>query len=294
MTESHPDPITEGLSHTGQRIVQLFAAGAAAHEVRGQLQQWRSAAHDARQMQQARDAQALRDAEFNTARAVWAPAHDAEWLANADLYSTARAMSAGLAYADDHQPASAAVRKCEARLRELHPHAMGFYDRFREEGLSHREAIAKAAPYFDLDPRSRTADPPTTRPGLPVGSGVEWAESPYGPERGEWQEHRLSERARRVATAVQGRLSEGGRQPLSPEDLRTVLTATTNLPEHVIADAVPVPAPTGARQPADVAADDHPIGVSEAMAMTDAAGPVRAASGKPRSPYIDRERHLGR
>jgi hypothetical protein len=51
----------------------------------------------------------------------WAPAHDSRWLAQAGLLQAVRVWSAATAYADADPTAGSAARKCEERLRALHP-----------------------------------------------------------------------------------------------------------------------------------------------------------------------------
>jgi len=57
------------------------------------------------------------------ARLSWAPAHDPHWLAHADLLQTGRAWAGAAACADTDPAAASAMRKCEGRLRTLHPYA---------------------------------------------------------------------------------------------------------------------------------------------------------------------------
>ncbi|GII97540.1 hypothetical protein Ssi02_77710 [Sinosporangium siamense] len=53
--------------------------------------------------------------------------------------------------------------RCEGRLRGLHPHAMDHYDRSRQAGASHTEAMQHTLPFFARDPNVRTGYPPPPR-----------------------------------------------------------------------------------------------------------------------------------
>src|SRR5205823_897426 len=84
------------------------------------------------------------------------------------LIDTAQAWGAAMPYADRavpwYEPAAAtAQRKCEERLRDLHPHAMARYDRLRAEGMSPADAMRGAAPLFARP--ARVYDPPHTPRG---------------------------------------------------------------------------------------------------------------------------------
>jgi len=109
----------------------------------------------------ARDEQALnalRDQERaakQLARAGWAPAHDPRRLAQAGLLQAARVWSAATAYADADPTAAAAARKCEERLRALHPYAMASYDRLRSDGAEAFDAMRQALPLFARAPYAR-------------------------------------------------------------------------------------------------------------------------------------------
>ena len=122
-------------------------------------------------------------ADRDAARAGWAPALDPDWLRQADLFEAARAWGAAMPYADRsvpwYEPAAAtAMRKCEERLRDLHPHAMARYDRLRGDGMGPAEAMREAAPLFASPPRAHDA-PYTPRPVLDAGNdeNLTWAAS---------------------------------------------------------------------------------------------------------------------
>jgi hypothetical protein len=344
MTDNHPDLITEGFAQSGQRLVQVISLAAISRQ-----------AH-ARRRQRLSDARAAKDAAAEIritneiraaseqARSQWAPAHDHQWLRQADLLQVARAWAAALPYAENSPAAAAAVRKCEQRLRELHPHAMAHYDRFRTSGMSPEDALRDAVPFFTRDPKVRTGHSSPDRQPLGAGTDTEWAATEHGPTRTEWEEHRQEQRGHQI---VHDRIQ---RDPeIRPDELRTALVNDTNLPEHLIAKITsPGDDPlaqgqelrgasaerkratvghatdnlatltkderttglteanraTGAadaanarsdqRTPAQVAADDFPLSIREAMQLTAQRPHEQTSPRKPRNPSPDRNRRNGR
>jgi hypothetical protein len=345
MTDNHSDPISEGFAQSGQRLVQVISLGAI----------WQQT--HARRKQRLQDAQAAKDAAlenrvanemkaaFEQARSQWAPAHDEQWLRQADLLQIARAWAAALPYAGESTAAAAAVRKCEERLRELHPHAMEHYDRFRSKGMSPEDALREAVPFFTRDPHVRTGHSSPERRRLDAGTGTEWTATDHGPTRQDWEEHQQEQRGHRIVHA-RVRLDP----EVQPHELRTALANDTNLPEHLIAkitspddDALArglelhgasaerqratalghttdniatrtvdermaglaeanratVAADTAnarsiARSPAQVAADDFPLSIREAMQLTAQRQHEQASPRRPRTPNPDRNRRNGR
>lgn len=125
----------------------------------------------------AADAQAQRAearaqrAALGEARSRWVRAHDRKWLRQANLPDVARAWGAAAPYADDNASAAFAVRNCEERLRDLHPHAMSHYDRLRRYRKNRLDAMTLAAPFFTRDPNVRTGELATQRRELHEGTG---------------------------------------------------------------------------------------------------------------------------
>jgi len=162
----HPDPLAESFGHSAQHVAQftsvVMAAGYAYTQYRARRAQ-RNAARDERTARELRDQQR---AAYQQARMAWAPAHDSRWLAQADLIQTARAWGAAAPYADDDPLSASAMRKCEDRLRAIHPYAMARYDRLRAQGAGPIEAMQEAAPLFTRVPHARTGDPSVARPAL--------------------------------------------------------------------------------------------------------------------------------
>src|ERR1022692_2623754 len=150
------DPLEEALSHGSQRVAQLASLVGAMAQVVIQ----RRALHDARTAvrHDERATQILGEQErllHHQARLTWSPAHDASWLGHADTDPLA----------------ASAMRKCEDRLRTLHPHAMARYDRLRTDGLSPLDAMREAARLFSRSPDIRVGDPVPSRPELTPRTG---------------------------------------------------------------------------------------------------------------------------
>ena len=124
--------------------------------------------------------QAQLRADREAIRAGWAPALDSQWLRQAGLFRVAQVWGMAMPYADPdapwHEPTAAtALRRCEDRLRDLHPYAMAFYDRLRTDGAGPAEAMGAAAPLFARYPRPYDASS-VPRPALDAGTGtgLEW------------------------------------------------------------------------------------------------------------------------
>ncbi|HET9973156.1 MAG TPA: hypothetical protein VFQ68_33335 [Streptosporangiaceae bacterium] len=236
----YPEPFGEALSYSSQRVTQLTSLVAATGEVAVRL----TAARAARQA--ARDAQARRvlDEHERSARAQartrWAPAHDARWLAQADLLQAAGTWGAAAPWAGTDPEAASAMRRSEERIRTLHPFAMGRYDRLRSDGAAPLDAMREAAPLFGLHPHARPARS-RQRPGIEApaagtapgpwtaGSVARQLEPEPGPHRdAEHRGRQIAERRRAQAFYERG-------EELSPEELATALKQATTLPAEVIA-----------------------------------------------------------
>ncbi|MEV5831553.1 hypothetical protein AB0L25_38930 [Spirillospora sp. NPDC052242] len=286
-SQQHPDPITEGFIHSGQRLVQIITIAVAIQQGNERRKARLMAAQQARNAEAERIEREAGKAAFQEARTRWSPAHDSKWLRQARLQDVAQAWGAAVPYAADNAAAASAVRKCEERLRDLHPHAMSHYDRFREDGKDHLEAMREAAPFFTRDPNVRTGDPAPRRAELEEGTGARWAATVHGPDRREWDEARQERRARHIAD----RLQEG--LDLDPGQLRTTLEAMTNLSDEVITKAVPAPAMPGPASQARIAADGFPFTIQEALELSARQAHEAPAAGKARqAPDRNRRRNL--
>jgi len=240
----HPDPFGEGFSHSSQKAAQFISMAGAAYEIAARRKAIRAARDAARTEQQRRALQEQERAARADVRARWAPAHDARWLAQADLLQVGGVWGAAAPYADTDPEAASALRKAEGRLRVLHPYAMARYDRLRFEGADPLEAMREAVYLFAREPHARPGQPATTRPGIEAGtpgtgSWPDAAEAARagapqsGPRPDLYQD--AEQRGRRIAERLQARaLAERGSR-LSPDELATALDASTTLPAEVIA-----------------------------------------------------------
>jgi len=242
--ETHPDPFQDALGHGLQRAVQVASCAVTAAQVYLYQQRAQATAAAERDERTRRALAAQARAERDAARAGWAPALSPEWLDQADLYQAATAWGAAMPYADRsvpwYEPAAAtAMRKCEERLRDLHPHAMARYDRLREDGMAPADAMREAAPLFARPPRSHTAFY-TPRPELRAGTGNKpaWAATAPAPIPGELSGLALTQaqerRGLQIITALQARARAEHRAPLGEAEQRTVLETITNLPADII------------------------------------------------------------
>ena len=238
----YADPFGEALSYSAQRAAQLISLAVAAAQVaahRKALSEARKAARD----EQAR--RALREEEraiSAQARAGWAPAHDPQWLAQADLLKAARAWSAAAAYADADPVAGSAMRKSEERLRTIHPYAMARYDRLRAEGASPLDAMREAAPLFTREPHARPGQPgtklqlgaATVGPDADRTAGIT-DDSLRPPTPGQNPDREAEHRGQQIVWRLHARAHAERGAELDPAELATALEATTTLPAKVIA-----------------------------------------------------------
>jgi hypothetical protein len=206
----------------------------------------RRALHDARQAAR-NDGHAIRILNeqerliHRQARLSWAPAHDPQWLAQADLLQAGRAWASAASYADTDPAAASAMRKCEDRLRALHPYAMARYDRLRGDGMSPLDAMRETAPLFGRSPDVRVGDPAPARPALGASNGQDASvpadhapASQTEPDPDPDIDERAQQRGRQIIERLQSGARAAGRPELGPDELAMVLEAVTNLPEDVI------------------------------------------------------------
>jgi hypothetical protein len=242
-SEVYPDVLGDALSFSSQRLAQLgslVTAGATVAVRRKTQQDAAEAARSERELSSLRDRER---AAWQLARAGWAPAHDSRWLAQADLLEAARTWSAAAGYADADPAAASAVRKCEERLRVLHPYAMAWYDRLRSDGAGAFDAMREAVPLFGRAAHARPGDPGAERRSLAAPADLDVAaldgEADDGGLRqggpGSGLDQRAEQRGRQIVRQLQARaLAERGKA-LSLDELATTLGAMTTLPGHVIA-----------------------------------------------------------
>jgi hypothetical protein len=235
----YPEPFGEAASYSSQRATQLVSLVAAAAEVRMRL----NAARVARQATQDRQAQRQLDEQERAARANaragWAPAHDARWLAQADVPQAFRTWGAAVPWADTDPVAASAMRKSEERLRTLHPFAMARYDRLCVEGAGPLDAMREAVRLFRYHPNAR---PGGHRPVRGIEAPADVTPEPEVtdgtlpgpvPEPDPYQD--AAHRGRRIAERLQAQaLYERGAE-LTPDELAVALEQTASLPPEVIA-----------------------------------------------------------
>jgi hypothetical protein len=242
-SDVYPDLFGDALSHSSQRLAQLASLVTAAATVEARRKTQRNAAKTIRGERALRELQDQERAAYQLARAGWAPARDPRFLDQADLLQAARAWSAAAAYADADPEAADAVRKCEQRLRVLHPYAMAWYDRLRGEGAAPLDAMRESLPLFAHARHARPGDPVAERRGLaaPDSPGTAaWDSSADDPgvaraaaDSGAIRQ--AEQRGQQIVQELQARaLAERG-YALSPDELVTTLGATTSLPADVIA-----------------------------------------------------------
>lgn len=238
----HPEPFGEALSYSSQRAAQMASLVAAATEVALRRRALRTARQAARDDQQRRWLHDQENAARTQLRAQWAPAFDTRWLAQADLLQAGRTWGAAAPYADTDPEAAAALHRAEERLRTLHPYAMTYYDRLRNQGADPLDAMREAVHLFAREPHARPGQPAAARPqveaGLPAdspapGSGTAPGR-PGSPASGQDPYQETERRGRQIIERLQARtLHEHGTE-LSPGELATALEASTSLPYEVI------------------------------------------------------------
>jgi hypothetical protein len=165
----HPEPFGEAMSYSSQRAAQMVSLAAAAAEVALRRRALRAARQATRNEQELRRLQAQEGAFRAHARAGWAPALDARWLAQADLLQAGRAWGAAAPWSDTDPEASAALRRAEDHLRILHPYAMDRYDRLRSQDASPLDAMRDAVHLFTREPHARPGEPAPERPAVEAG-----------------------------------------------------------------------------------------------------------------------------
>jgi hypothetical protein len=314
----YTEPLEEALSQASQRVAQFASLTGAMAQVIWQ----RKALHDARQAARD-DERAVRIIDQQErliqrqARLGWAPAHDPQWLAHADLLQTGRAWASAASYADTGPAAASALRKCEDRLHTLHPYAMARYDRLRDDGASPLDAMRETVPLFGRAPHVRPGDPAPFRHAVGVGSGMDATQSAH-PALADPTElmptdnsaDRAEQRGRQIIERLQSSARTVGRADLGPDELAMILEAATNLPEDMIGrltrnapgesqpgrEEVRAAAAASGRSAAQLAAESFPHTAADAIGAASTPGPKnlgrapasihRPGSAKPPGPSI--------
>jgi hypothetical protein len=290
METEHPDLFHDAAQVALRDVVELgsFIMAAGRVVIRHQAQVKRAREQRSEKARRALKAQIR--AERAAVRARWAPANDPRWLREASLTDTAVAWCVAVPYADPstewfERSAESAVRNCERRLRELHPHAMARYDRLRGDGLHPVLAMGKAAPLFQRSPDVRAHGTQPRSGALTRGSGLDhsWAAAEHGPSREEFEAHvtagKYERRGRQVAWGLQGRAMERDLPPLGEAEQRTALESATNLPVGAI-KKLAVPEPPAGRPSRRPWVHDFPVPIEQVLAAIAAHG----TDGRPAVP----------
>ncbi len=256
--ESHPDPFQDAIGHGLQRAIQVTSCAVTAAQVYAYQHRTQAMAVAERDERTRRALATQMRADRDAARATWAPAVNPDWLRNADLLQTARTWAAAMPYADRSVPwyeptAATAMRRCEDRLRDLHPYAMARYDRLREDDAAPADAMRDAAPLFANAPQAYDR-PYVPRPALAAGNGDGQAWTAAAPEPREQTDEAVADaqqvRGKQIIAALQEQARAHNRGPLGEAEQRTVLETITNLPPNVI-DHVVSPGHSAVTNPAD-------------------------------------------
>ena len=278
----YADPLEEALSHSSQRVAQLASVAGAMSQVVIQ----RRALHDAlvaghRDDRTARTLRQQQQALREQARLSYAPAHDPQWLAQADLGQTARAWGAAACFADADPAASIALRRCEGRLRELHPYAMARYDRLKADGMSPLDAMREAVPFFARSPHVRTGEPGATRAALDaqaeanLGRRADAGDVTEEPEPDSDPDEQAERRGHQIADRLQAEARAAGRPPLAPDELALVLATVTNLPDTVLTK---ITGQIDAKSAALLAAECFPVTAADAVTASSTGRAKNSAS----------------
>lgn len=283
----YTDPLEEALSRGSQQVAQFASLVGAAAQVIWQHKALRDARNTARGDQRAT---AILDQQERLlrqqARLGWAAAHDPQWLSHADLLHTGRAWAAAASATDADPAAESAMRKCEDRLRGLHPYAMARYDRLREDGVNPIDAMRETTPLFSRAPFARTGEPGPDRASLLKGTGNDTqpraGEDPARADAAQESSDRpvaspdaVTEKAevrgRQIAERLQARARTARRRGYTADELTVVLEAATNLPDDEIERIVRGAATEDSAQAgryqsaAQLAAVDFPVSASDVV-----------------------------
>jgi hypothetical protein len=231
----YTDPLEEALSHGSQRVAQVAALVAAMAQVAMQHRAIENAKRATHGDEAAKDVLGGQERLLrHQTRLAWAPAHDPGWLSGADLLQTAKAWASAVTDAGTDPAAASAQRKCEERMRTLHPYAMARYDRLRNDGMSPLDAMREAAPLFGRSPTVRTGDPGPVRRELAADTGQQEHPGEGQVQGNQTDPNQVEQRGRQIAVRLQSRARAAGRPELGPDELALVLEELTNLPGDVI------------------------------------------------------------
>jgi hypothetical protein len=296
--DEHLDVVDEAIRSAARDAVAIASILTAVIreglQFRARVERLREEKNEQARLQQ----QAQLDAERAAARVRWAPGNDASWLREAGLLDVAGAWAAAVPFADSNselfeESAQSAVLNCENRMRDIHPYAMSRYDRLRVDGMGPTEAMYEALPLFTRPAHvyERTAtERSVLNPG--DGHGYKWAATVYGPSRSGMEDAQQRQRGVRILEQVQDRAIRDGRVPLTRDEQRVALEATTSLtPRQIAATVQATPAAPAPRRPWQ---QDFPFPIRDVLAASVAAKErgkgVSVSQLRPRQPDARRSR----
>ena len=120
-TDRYSDPLREAIHTAGEHATQFASVTAMATQVAVQIRAQRQRQQIAHDEQEARTLHQQHQADLQAARTRWAPAHDPQWLRQADLLQTAQVWGAAAPYAEHEppppRPCARARRGCASCIR---------------------------------------------------------------------------------------------------------------------------------------------------------------------------------
>jgi hypothetical protein len=213
----------------------------------------------------------------------WASAHDPRWLARADVLSIAYAWGSAAAFADTERSAASALRKCEDRLRVLHPYAMAHYDRLRADGSAPPDAMRDTAPLFSRHLHPRTGEPRVPRPALAEGpvtdvSPAGLTSGPAGPaDQVLDKENKM--RPDSADSRTHARSKPAPAPPDGPGEPGLAAETVTSLPEGLITTTSGQASAGTSRSSTQVATEGFPRSAANAV-LAAASGPAEKAAAQ--------------
>jgi hypothetical protein len=225
---SYPDLLEDAATAAVQQAIEYASIAAALGRGFIRYRLTRERERELLDAQARAAAQAQLEADKAAARARWAPGNDPDWIGEATLLDTATVWCAAVPHADADtaafdETALSAVRACEDRLRQLHPHAMARYDRLRDDGQDPVTAMREAAPLFMRSP-SISEQPGAAHAAIEPGNGLghSWVAVMQGPSREEFDSYLSAIKVlRRGAQILHGMQARAARTGL-PRSAKTI------------------------------------------------------------------------
>lgn len=287
---AYPDLFEEAAQAAARQVVEYASIAGALARAFARRRAISQLERETRDKQAQAALKAQQEAERAATRARWAPANDRDWIGDANLVDTATTWCTAIPYADEtsesyDSSALSAVRNCEERLRELHPHAMARYDRLRLDEMEPVEAMRQAAPLFLRRPDVRE-HPGAARAALgPGGPGHSWVAAMHGPFREEYESYqealKMLRRGSQILHGMQADAARTGMPTLGEDDQRVALENATSLPPDAIPQVI-----ASSRRPWQ---QDFPFPISDVLAVAATRSPDQPAAPA-RTPAITERR----